>query len=728
MKLTIKKQIKNIKNPDNNVFYSISMFPYPSGNIHMGHFRNFCAQDFFNRYKMMSGKKVLSFLGWDAFGLPAENAAIQNKISAKEWTYNNIEKMNKIIDSFGNYYDHTNRVITCDPSYYLHQQTLFLKLYDAGLIYRKKSIVNWDPIDKTVLANEQVNAEGKAWRSGAQAEKKELKQWFFKTTHYAEELLQGLQDLDWPTRIINAQKQWIGKSIGYEIKFNIKNSNDSITVFTTKPETINGVKFLCVAENTPYAQLIKKNTNLSVMNPFNNQEIPVYIADYVLDEYGTGAVMGVPQDDERDRNFALQNNVQFEPYEKNNSIKDSLQPTTNYKLRDWCFSRQRKWGCPIPMIHCDNCGVIKSNKTFLIEDELQVQCPQCNQLAQRETDTMDTFVDSSWYSLRYLCANNQEKPFDKTTRPVDLYIGGPEHATGHLIYSRAIIKALKDLKLIDFDEPFLKLINQGMVLAPYYKDKNNIPVFLSSVIERNGKFFNFETNEEVFLCGIAKMSKSLKNIVEPTEIFSLHGVEACRFFIASQPLEVDMNWNIDELNGCERFLNKIIKFCNLINENKKKQPDDYHSLDYNLFVKIHKILREANDKIQEFKTNTFISQIRILFNLLEEQWKKNEKSYTFIWGLGQFLILLWPICMQIAYDCYHLLFNDDITKQKNYNFNDDFLNPISRISIYVNNKHKAYINSTNDRDKNTQNALQILGNIKYKKVLYPNEKIIKFIT
>jgi leucyl-tRNA synthetase len=665
---------------NNKPYYSISMFPYPSGDIHMGHFRNFCAQDFFNRYQLMNGREVLSFLGWDAFGLPAENAAIERKISAKDWTENNISSMNKVIDLFGNYYTESKQVITCRPDYYLHQQKIFMWLYEAGLFYKKKSFVNWDPVDKTVLANEQVK-DGKGWRSGAIIEKKEMEQWFFRITQYADELLENVTKLDWPDRIINAQVQWIGKSYGYEIEFPVIDSQSVIKVFTTQPHTIKGVRFIVVSPFSEYGKLLESNSNLMVFNKYNNTKIPVYFADYVVDEYGTGAVMGVPNDDERDRKFAIQNNISFGDYEPLYNIINELPRKLNYRLRDWCIERQRRWGCPIPIIYCAKCGVILSNKPFLIEDPIEVECHQCHSIAKREMSTMDTFVDSSWYFLRYLCSDNKDEPFDNRVRPVDLYIGGAEHATLHLIYARAIVKALRDLGKLNFDEPFIKLINQGMVLANVYRDESGKPVDLSLVIKgEDGKWYNKSNQQQVFLCENAKMSKSLRNVVSPKEIVDQYGIDACRLFVASNSLIVDMDWNTNELNGCKNFLTRLTAMCENVSTQEWIGHDD------GLYLKAHELLKAANDDMASFKVNCAIARVRTLFNELDEKIRNDQKSRTFVWVLGKLLIALWPVCPDLCFEQYEKIFASHITLQRNYYDHINCKRNIRKIRVYMNGK------------------------------------------
>ena len=553
---------------DKPKFYALSMFPYPSGNLHMGHVRNYVITDVIARFKRMQGYRVLHPMGWDAFGLPAENAAIEREIPPGQWTQQNIAQMKQQLQKLGLSLDWEREVTTCSPDYYRWTQWLFLQFYEAGLAYQKEAAVNWDPIDQTVLANEQVDSEGRSWRSGAQVERKLLRQWFLKITDYAEQLLNDLDKLPgWPERVKLMQANWIGKSVGAYLEFPIQDSQEKIGVFTTRPDTVFGVSYVVLAPEHPltlqvttakqkkavkaFIKSVAKESELertaedkpkrgvltggTAINPFNGEEIPILIADYVLVEYGTGAVMGVPAHDTRDFKFANDNNLPIrvvivpeneesddpvlsEAYTEagimiNSGQFDGLASTKGktaiidyaetqgygkariqYRLRDWLISRQRYWGCPIPVIHCPNCGTVPvpdedlpvtlpENVEFSgrgasplakLEDWINVPCPSCGEAAKRETDTMDTFIDSSWYYLRYTDAKNTEAVFslDKVNSwmPIDQYVGGIEHAILHLLYSRFFTKVLRDRGLINCDEPFQRLLTQGMVQALTYKN------------------------------------------------------------------------------------------------------------------------------------------------------------------------------------------------------------------------------------------------------------------
>ncbi len=557
-----KKIYKTEEDKSKEKFYTLEMFPYPSGRIHMGHVRNYLIGDVINRFYRMKGKNTLHPMGWDAFGMPAENAAIKSGVHPAKWTYDNIEYMKKEMKRIGFSYDWDREIATCDPEYYRWNQWIFLKMYEKGIVYRKSAVVNWCPNDKTVLANEQV-IEGKCWRCDTPVVQKEIPSWFVKITAYAEELLEDLKKLEdkWPKAVLTMQKNWIGKSVGATARFKIEGIDEELEIFTTRPDTIFGTTFMAIApehplalklaEGTEYEEEVKKfvnkYTSMSTkdrniidekegvftgryaINPLNNRKIPIYVANYILWGYGTGAIMAVPAHDERDYEFAKKYNLPIIPVikpenkdwdfdkeaytgegilinsdgfdglkssEAREKITEELEKrgigkkTINYRLRDWNISRQRYWGTPIPIIYCEKCGVVpvpeedlpvklpedveftgQGNPLETNEDFINTTCPKCKGKAKRETDTMDTFVDSSWYFLRYTDPHNDKKPFDKEKAqywmPVDVYIGGIEHAVLHLLYSRFFTKFLRDIGLIDIDEPFEKLITQGMVLKKW---------------------------------------------------------------------------------------------------------------------------------------------------------------------------------------------------------------------------------------------------------------------
>ena len=559
-----KDLFKTEEKPDKDKFYVLEMFPYPSGRIHMGHVRNYAIGDVVNRYLRMKGKNTLHPMGWDAFGMPAENAAIKSGVHPAKWTYENIDYMKKELKRLGFSYDWNREVTTCSPEYYKWNQWIFLKMYEKGIAYRKSAVVNWCPHDMTVLANEQV-IEGRCWRCDTPVVQKEIPSWFLRITDYAEILLDDLEELKgkWPEAVLTMQKNWIGKSVGATIKFPVENSTQIIEVFTTRPDTIFGVTFMALAPEHPLAVELAKGTDqeeeveafvqkyLSMstkerniveekegvftgryaVNPLTGEKVPIWIANYILWGYGTGAIMAVPAHDERDHEFAKKYGIPIKPvikplegewnYEEkafeeegiliNSNGFDGLtssvakekitqelekkgigEKTINFRLRDWNISRQRYWGTPIPIIYCDSCGTVPvpeedlpvllpenveftgmGNPLEKVEEFVNTTCPRCGKPARRETDTMDTFIDSSWYFLRYCDPHNQDKPFDKEKAdywmPVDLYIGGIEHAVLHLLYSRFFTKFLKDIGFVDVKEPFTQLLTQGMVLKKWIK-------------------------------------------------------------------------------------------------------------------------------------------------------------------------------------------------------------------------------------------------------------------
>ena len=693
-----------------NTFYALSMFPYPSGSLHMGHVRNYVITDVLARYKRMQGYNVLHPMGWDAFGLPAENAAIERDTSPSTWTDKNISQMKDQLDRLGLSIDWSKEVTTCKEDYYKWTQYIFNQLHKNNLAYQKKATVNWDPIDQTVLANEQVDAEGKSWRSGAKVEKKELNQWFLRITSFAEDLNKDLVKLkDWPERVRVMQKNWIGKSIGAEITFEIKNHNQKITAFTTRIDTIYGISYLVLASNHPLIdqlindkdidQLIEfRNTQeklsdlernsdsrkklgmylgVNAINPANNKEIPIWIGDYVIMEYGTGAVMGVPAHDSRDYKFAKSydlpinyvirpNNDEDDSYlnaeyvdkgiminsDTFNGIESDIaktkilelgskanwaKPKTTYKLRDWLISRQRYWGCPIPIINCKKCGQVrvpdedlpvslpidikltgKGKSPLTTKTEwINTCCPKCGNEAKRETDTMDTFMCSSWYFLRYINPENKQNPFIKSEidkwLPVKQYVGGIEHAILHLLYSRFLTKALKSCGLLNIDEPFKKLLTQGMVQAITFKNPNNNKYFSKDQIKDINDPKDPITGENIDII-YEKMSKSKYNGVDPSLVIDKYGADTARMFILFKaPPEKDLEWDDSDVEGQYRFIQRLWKFVintleltksnSRINIEKEKSKDDEALRLINIAIK------EITDDLDNLQFNTAISEL-----------------------------------------------------------------------------------------------------------------------
>ena len=653
-------------------YYTLEMFPYPSGKIHMGHVRNYSIGDVVARFKKMEGYNVLHPMGWDSFGLPAENAAIKHGIHPHKWTMENIEDMKGQLKLLGLSYDWDREVATSTPEYYKFTQEIFLKFLEHGLAYKKKSFVNWCPSCETVLANEQV-VQGQCERCDSVVVKKDLEQWYFKTTQYAEELLQDLDTLDgWPEKVKLMQKNWIGKSTGAEIVFDIDGTDKSMTVFTTRPDTVYGVTYMVLAPEhdlvkelvagTEYeadvdafvakmhtmTEIERTSTDVEkegmfigkyVVNPLTGEKAPIWIANYVLADYGTGAIMAVPAHDERDGEFAQKYDLEIIPVidEDNKMINsgdfngmdaseafDKIiekieemnrgKKTVNYRLRDWLLSRQRYWGCPIPVVYCDTCGVVpekKENLPVLLPTDVEftgkgesplttskefmtTACPCCGKEARREVDTMDTFVDSSWYFLRYIDPKNTENIFDSEVvnkwMPVDQYIGGVEHAIMHLLYSRFFVKAFNDMGLIDFKEPFKNLLTQGMVL-------------------KEG----------------SKMSKSKGNVVSPLEIIEEFGADTARLFVLfAAPPERDLDWSEQGVEGCYRFLNRVYRLVDELAEVAKSDTNmgELTKEDKAMRYTIHATLKKVTEDLSEkFGFNTAISA---LMELINEMYKYKE--------------------------------------------------------------------------------------------------------
>jgi leucyl-tRNA synthetase len=631
--------------------YVLEMFPYPSGRIHMGHVRNYTMGDVIARFKRAQGFNVLHPMGWDAFGLPAENAARDKGVNPRDWTYANIAAMREQLKLMGLSIDWSREFATCDPGYYRHQQKLFIDFFKAGLAYRSEADVNWDPVDQTVLANEQV-IEGRGWRSGALVERRKLSQWFFKITAFADELLKGLDTLDrWPEKVRLMQKNWIGRSEGLRFSFDLSNG-EKVEVFSTRPDTLFGASFVALSPDHPVAEELSAHdaklaefvaecrrtgtaeeaiekaekrgydTGLTAAHPFDPEwKLPVYIANFVLMAYGTGAIFGCPAHDQRDLEFARKYDLPVVPVvlpegadPKDFAIGDEAyvgpgrlansrfldgmdvdaaknevatrletqgaQRTVNYRLRDWLVSRQRPWGCPIPMVHCGKCGVVPVNETDLpitLPEQLKfdvrgnpldhdanwkrAKCPSCGGEAVRDTDTLDTFVDSSWYFARF-CDSHAATPVDRAAvdywLAVDQYIGGIEHAILHLLYSRFFTRAMKKLGYVGLDEPFAGLFTQGMVCHETYQNADGQWLQPDEVEKRDGKFFVKGTDEPATVGASEKMSKSKKNVVAPEAIIDSYGADTIRWFMLSDtPPERDIEWTDAGAEGCWRFVQRI---------------------------------------------------------------------------------------------------------------------------------------------------------------------------
>jgi leucyl-tRNA synthetase len=744
-------------------FYALSMFPYPSGSLHMGHVRNYTITDVIARLKRMQGFVVLHPMGWDAFGLPAENAAIKRGVPPSKWTYQNIEQMRLQLKRLGLSIDWDCETATCSPDYYKWTQWIFLQFFQAGLAYQKEAAVNWDPIDQTVLANEQVDNEGRSWRSGAIVERKLLRQWFFKITDYAEELLNDLDKLPgWPERVKTMQANWIGKSTGAYLEFPIVGMEEKIAVYTTRPDTVYGVSYLVLAPEHPLTKqvttseqleaveaFIKEVSNQSelertaedkpkrgiptggkAVNPFTGEEVPIWIADYVLYEYGTGAVMGVPAHDVRDFKFAKEKDLPIkvviaradaadailipqeaytEPGIVVNSDLFNGMPSADakqaiveyaekqgfgkarvqYRLRDWLISRQRYWGAPIPIVHCDDCGavpvpdkdlpiVLPENVEFSgrggsplaqLESWVNVDCPSCGKPAKRETDTMDTFIDSSWYYLRFTDAKNDKQVFDSTKvnnwMPVDQYVGGIEHAILHLLYSRFFTKVLRDRGLLNFDEPFQHLLTQGMVQGLTYtnpnKDGKDKWFATSSVNPEDPR--DPQTGEPLKLV-YATMSKSKGNGVAPEDVIAKYGVDTARMFVLFKaPPEKDLEWDEADVEGQFRFLNRVWRLVTDFVDNpqsskKFKNQDPKSKAEKDLRRAIHTAIKEVSEDVDgEYQFNTAISELMKLSNALADVKCKDSPIYAE--GIQTLILMLAPFAPHISEELWHLLGKDD---------------------------------------------------------------------
>lgn len=719
----LKKQSFNVAEDLNKEkFYCLSMFPYPSGTLHMGHVRNYTLGDVITRYQRALGKNVLQPIGWDAFGLPAENAAIKHGIHPAEWTRKNIASMKEQFLRLGNAYDWKREIATCDSDYYRWEQWFFIKLYEKGLVYRKNAVVNWDPVDQTVLANEQV-VDGRGWRSGALVERREISQWFIKITAYADELLNDLDTLDeWPAQVKQMQRNWIGRSEGCEISFKVSGFPKRLKIYTTRPDTLMGVTYLAVAPDHPLAKEAASHqpevqdfidscqgvrmaeadiatmekrgiaTGMNAIHPITGLEVPVWIANFVLMQYGSGAVMAVPAHDQRDWEFAkkyqlpikevitpvdgtshdysksaftcegkLINSEQFDGLSSAEAMKnianylelnDAGKMTINYRLRDWGVSRQRYWGTPIPMIYCEQCGTVPVPENDLpvtlpenvqitgsgsplaqCNEFIQTQCPKCGQDASRETDTFDTFVESSWYYARFACKGQDNAMLDDRAKywtPVDQYIGGIEHAVMHLLYARFFHKLMRDEGLVNSDEPFKALLTQGMVL----KDGH-------------------------------KMSKSLGNVVDPNHLIDTYGADTARLFVMfAAPPEQSLEWSDTAVEGAHRFLKRIWAFayqhqqlCIDINDvilggNGHIDWQQTESRLKKSRLVVHQILAQALNDYERHQFNTVVSGCMKLFNELSSYQINTEADKYFLHSAISILLrLLAPITPHI---CHHL--------------------------------------------------------------------------
>jgi leucyl-tRNA synthetase len=780
-------------------YYVLEMFPYPSGKIHMGHLRNYSIGDVVARFKKAQGFNVLHPMGWDAFGLPAENAAIKNNSHPGDWTYKNIDFMRAQLQSIGLSYEWEREIATCSPDYYKHEQKMFLDFLKAGIAYRKEATVNWDPIDQTVLANEQV-IDGRGWRSGALVERKKLNQWFLKISDFAEDLLQGLSTLtEWPEKVRTMQENWIGKSVGATIHFEVVGSDKKIEVFTTRPDTIFGASFIGIAAHHPLAEEIaaKNNeaqafveecnalgttteaiekaekkgfdTGLKVKHPFiDGHELPVYIANFVLMDYGTGAIFACPAHDQRDLDFARKYKLPVkivvspdgnefelgaEAYTKDGSIINSDflnglsvqeakkkaidalnakglgEAKITYRLRDWGVSRQRYWGCPIPIIYCDDCGAVpvpenqlpvelpkdvvfdgKGNPLANHPTWGKVECPTCKKPAQRETDTFDTFFESSWYFFKYISPKT-DGAFDKQAAnhwmPVDQYIGGIEHAVLHLLYARFFTRALKKCGYHDIDEPFKALMTQGMVCHETYRDSDGNWLYPEEVDKQKGKAISKVNGKDVEVGASIKMSKSKHNTVDPAGIIERFGADTARLFMLSDsPPERDLEWSDAGVEGAFKYLNRLWKLAEEV-----KVFDEFDGsywlkgiagnlLEVNKLT--HKTIKNVTEDLAAFHLNKAVARLRELTNALEKMEKgQHAAKAVFKHGVLTAIRLFNPMIPHITEEMWSNLGNATMLVNEKWPEFDAALVQDNEvvIAVQVNGKLRATINMPKDADK-----------------------------
>ncbi|MDB4153731.1 leucine--tRNA ligase [Candidatus Pelagibacter sp.] len=805
------KSFKTSNDKTKKKFYCLEMFPYPSGKIHMGHVRNYTIGDVLARFKKLQGFNVLHPMGWDSFGMPAENAARQNNLDPKHWTEQNISVMKNQLKKLGLSIDWEREISTCSPTYYKHEQEFFLELYDKGLVYRKENYVNWDPVDQTVLANEQV-IDGKGWRSGAAVERKKLNQWFFNISKFANELLENLDDLEkWPNKVKVMQKNWIGKSYGCEIKFKIEGSKDitQIECYTTRPDTLFGMSFLALSVDHPIANLYANNkdfldfkkecsktgtteeslasadkigfkTSLVAVNPMDkNIKVPVYFANFVLMDYGLGAVFGCPAHDQRDLDFAkkykLEINTVVAPNKEDSeflidkiaytdqgyminssflnglkspdeSIKEAInfleknqfgKKKINFRLKDWGVSRQRYWGCPIPIIYDENNNPQKTPKEML-----PVELPQISKLQPsgnpldkeddwknltvngkkytRETDTLDTFVDSSWYFLRFCSPTNKDYGFSNEDvnywMPVDQYIGGVEHAILHLLYSRFFMQALShNNEKFKITEPFEGLFTQGMVCHETYKDENNQWVSPEEIVSKDGKkYLKSDTSKEIQVGPSESMSKSKKNTIDPENIINSYGADSVRLFILSDsPPEKDVQWSEEGIAASHKFVQKLWTLHLRIIEEIDKDHLKDESEEFTKFT--NKFIKKISHNLESFSYNIIVANLHEMHSFLVKEINKNYQKKTILENYKKILITINPILPHLSNECLEIIKeNNEVIWPK---YDEKQLEESScLIVVQINGKKRGLINTNlNVTEK------EII------KLIYKDEKISKYL-
>jgi leucyl-tRNA synthetase len=813
-------------------FYCLEMFPYPSGKIHMGHVRNYTIGDVLARYKKLRGFNVLHPMGWDSFGMPAENAARENNLHPKEWTKKNIETMKRQLSLLGFSLDWDREISTCDPEYYKHQQEFFLELFKKDLVYKKDTYVNWDPVDKTVLANEQV-IDGRGWRSGAIVERKKLSQWFFNIKKFSQDLLDGLNNLkNWPDKVKLMQKNWIGKSYGCEIYFSIEESDkeksEKIKIFTTRPDTLFGATFIALSIDHPISQRFEKdkeflkfkvdcskmgtteeamanaekigfNTSLFAAHPLDkNIKIPIYFANFVLMDYGTGAIFGCPAHDQRDLDFANKYKLKVIPVVKpenedaknfsitdkaytddgilfnsgflnNLKVSDAIEKAIKvisekklgekkitFRLKDWGVSRQRYWGCPIPIVYTKDgkaLPVDKKDLPILLPDDVNLKSKgnplemhntwknttlSSGEKVTRETDTLDTFVDSSWYFIRFCSSKNKKYGYDindlKYWMPVDQYIGGVEHAILHLLYSRFFMRALAfENKNFDYIEPFESLFTQGMVCHETYKNEENQWLYPDEVErDQSGSFVLKKNNKKVITGSSEAMSKSKKNIIDPENMINIYGADSIRWFILSDsPPERDVQWSQEGVSASFKFIQKIWKLNNEI-LNKTDAPSKEQ--DINLERAINKSIHNITKNLDSFQYNVVVANIHEIYNLINQHVVSNKtsnKTLKKVWE--KIIMLLMPLIPHIAHECcekmkinfYWPEFDTNLLKEEN-----------CTIVIQINGKKRGMFEIKVNEEENLiikkakeiDNVFKYLENNKIVKNIYIKNKLINFIT
>jgi len=824
---------------DREKYYVLEMFPYPSGRIHMGHVRNYALGDVVARYKKARGFNVLHPMGWDAFGLPAENAAIENKRPPAEWTRENIAAMREQLKGLGLSIDWRREIATCDPAYYKHEQKMFLDFLKAGLAYRKESWVNWDPVDQTVLANEQV-IDGKGWRTGAPVEKRRLAQWNLKITQYAESLLSAIDDLErWPDKVRLMQRNWIGKSSGARIRFTLAGRDEEVEVFTTRPDTLYGMSFLALSPNHPIAERLaaddpalgdfiaecnrmgtseeaieraeKKGyrTPLEAVHPFTGGRFAVYVANFVLMEYGTGAIFGCPAHDQRDLDFARKYDLPVVPVVApeeipaadfavgdeayvgpgrliNSDVLDGLsvdegkravierleaqgagEGTITYRLRDWGVSRQRYWGCPIPVIHCETCG-----PTPVPEDQLPVElpedvrfdkpgnpldhhptwkhvdCPECGAPARRETDTFDTFFESSWYFARYCDPQNEALGFDRETAgywlPVDQYIGGVEHAVLHLLYSRFFTRALKECGYLDIEEPFAGLFTQGMVCHETFRDSDGKWLFPNEVNRTGEGAFRAADGAPVKIGRSEKMSKSRKNVVDPVDIVETYGADTARLFMLSDsPPERDLEWTEAGVEGAWRYVNRIWRAVvdaaeGAIAPADAPRPESLSQAAATLEKLAHKAIDGVTGDLERFHFNRAIARIRELSNaVLELDGAGADAAWARRFGWESVIRLLNPMTPHLTEELWRRMGHETMLVTLDWPTADPALvvDDDVTVAIQVNGKLRATIDLPRDAAKGEaeaaalaqENVQRALAGKEPRKVIVVPNKIVNVV-